>query len=266
MGRKLYYMNGAEFPIVGGDPDAAKAALAGKVLIAIGDSYTVGMQSQLQNLCNEYGMILDARGVTGSMIRIGGSNPMCSRTDTIVQNYTDGYAIGGTTYYKDDVAVITFMGGTNDGPSTGVIGTGINDTATTTIYGALHHIFYTLLKEFTKAKVVCIAQPAHHALSAAEVVTREAAAQALGFDSIEQAQLMDDVQFSSYCCNRTQNAVKQSALMYGVELIDMIREMPPISNPVNKSAYWAGDKLHLSAAGYQLVVDAIEKKLLDLFG
>ena len=266
MGRKLYYMNGAEFPIVGGDPDAAKAALTGKVLIAIGDSYFNNMGTQLQNICSKYGMVLDKRAVTGSMIRIGGNNPMCSRTDTIVQNYTDGYAIGGTTYYKNDVAAVAFMGGVNDGPSTGVIGTGINDTATTTIYGALHHIFYTLLKEFTKAKVICIAQPACYYLSASSTVTTEAAAKALGFETVAQAQLLDDVQFSSYCCNRTQNAVKQSALMYGVELIDLIREFPPISNPVNKSAYWSSDTIHPNTAGYNLIGNALDKKLLDLFG
>lgn len=275
MGRKLYYMTGEKIPIVGGDPDAAKAALAGKVLIAFGDSFTVGMCEQslytgtppLVSLCEKYGLVLDKRGVTGSEISLNGDKPpMVSRVDTIVQDYTNGYAIGGTTYTKDDVAVITFMGGVNDGSSNGVIGTGINDTATTTIYGALHHIFYSLLKEFTGAKVICIAQPSHYALSAANVVKSEAAAQALGFDSVEQAQLLDDVQFSSYCCNRTQNAVKQSALMYGTELIDMIRDMPPISIQANRSAYWAGDKLHLSIDGYTLITNAIEKKIIDLFG
>lgn len=275
MGRNLYYMTGEEIPIVGGDPDAAKTALSGKVLIAFGDSFTVGMCDQstymgtppLVSLCEKYGLVLDKRGVTGSEISMNGDKPpMVSRVDTIVQDYTDGYAIDGTTYTKDDVAVITFMGGVNDGSSNGVIGTGINDTATTTIYGALHHIFYSLLKEFTGAKVICIAQPSHYALSAANVVTSEASAKALGFDSVAQAQLMDNVQFSSYCCNRTQNAVKQSALMYGVELIDMIRDMPPISIQANRSAYWAGDKLHLSIAGYTLITNAIEKKLLDLFG
>lgn len=266
MGRKLYYMNGEEIPIVGGDPDAAKAALSGKVLIVIGDSYFNNMGTQLTSLCNKFGMILDKRAITGSMIRIGGNNSMCSRVDTIVQNYTDGYAIGGTTYTKDDVAAVAFMGGVNDGPSTGVIGTGINDTATTTIYGALHHIFYTLLKEFTKAKVICIAQPACYYLSASSTVTTEAAAKALGFETVAQAQLLDTVQFSSYCCNRTQDAVKATALMYGVELIDLIREFPPISNPANKSAYWSSDTIHPSTAGYNLIGNAIEKKLLDLFG
>lgn len=266
MGRNIYDINGVAIPIVGGDPVAAKTKLAGKVLIAIGDSYTVGMGTALQALCNKYGMVLDLRGVTGSMIRVGGNNPMCTRVDTIVQNYTDGKTISGTTYYKDDVCAITFMGGTNDGPSNGVIGDGINETATTTIYGALHHIFYTLLKEFKKAKVICITQPSHYALSAASVVDREAAALALGFDNMAQAQALDDVQFSSYCCNRTQDAVRETSQMYGTELIDMIRDMPPISNPSNKSAYWAGDKIHLSSAGYQLIINAIEKKLLDLYG
>ena len=275
MGRKLYYMTGEEIPIVGGDPDAAKAALAGKVLIAFGDSFTVGMceaslyggTPPLVSLCKKYGLVLDKRGVTGSEISLNGDKPpMVSRVDTIVQDYTDGYAIGGTTYTKDDVAVITFMGGVNDGASNGIIGTGLNATDLHTINGALHHIFYSLLNTFTNAKIICIAQPAHYALSASSTVTTEAAAQELGFDSVAQAQAMDNVQFSSYCCNRTQDAVKKSALMYGVELIDMIRDMPPISIQANRAAYWADDKLHLTIEGYTLITNAIEKKLLDLFG
>lgn len=266
MGRYVYYANGGIVPIIGDDYEETKRKLSGKVLIAIGDSYTVGMANHLQSLCNKYGMILDARGVTGSTIREGGSNPMCSRVDVIVQDYESGRSIDGVTYYKSDVGVITFMGGTNDGASINVIGGGLNETATTTVYGALHHIFYSLLKEFTKATVICISQPANYYLSASSTVTTEAAAQVLGFDSVAQAQLLDDVQFTSYCCNRTQTAVKKSALMYGAELIDMFSEMPPISNPSNKSAYWASDKIHLNSAGYLIVVNAIEKKLLEMFG
>lgn len=272
MGRKLYYMNGEEIPIVGGDPDAAKAALTGKVLIAIGDSYTNLMGTQLNALCSKYGLILDKRAESGSAIRHTTNpyhEPLVDKVDRMIQSYTDsGFTSGGITYTKDDVAVITFMGGWNDGPSAGVIGTGINDTAITTVYGAVHHILYTLLKEFTKAKVICLTQPTNYSLSAASVVTTEAAAAALGFDSVAQAQLLDDMQFSSYCSARTQAAVRNVAVMYGCELIDMLYEMPPISNPANKSAYWRDpqtDKIHPSNAGLQLIANAIEKKLLDLF-
>lgn len=265
--RYIYYMDGRAIPVDGGDPEVAKPKLTGKVLIAIGDSYTNLMDTQLKSLCSKFGMILDKRAITGSMIRIGGDNPMCSRVDTIVQDYTNGKTISGTTYYKADVAVITFMGGWNDGPSAGVIGTGINDTATTTIYGAMHHICYTLLKEFTKAKVIVLTQPTNYSLSSS-IVNTQAAATALGFDTPEQAQLLDDIQFSSYCSLRTQTAIRNVAIMYGCELIDMLYEMPPISNPTNKSAYWRGstDKIHPSDAGLTLIAKAIENKIVDLFG
>lgn len=272
MAKNIYYKNGGIIPLLEDDIAEAKRKLTGKILMVIGDSFFNNMNDQLAVICNQFGMVLDKRAITGSMIRIGGSNPMCSRVDTITQNYTDGYAIGGTTYHKDDVAVIAFMGGTNDGSPSDILGTGITDTATTTIYGAMHHILYTLLKEFTNAKVICLTQPSNYAYTTGVILGRETeeerarAATKLGFDSVEQVQGFDDIQFSIHYNGRTQNVVREVTQFYGCELIDMFREMPPISNPANKSAYWSSDTIHPSTAGYNLIGDAIEAKMLGLFG
>jgi lysophospholipase L1-like esterase len=264
----VYDVNGNVVIRDGGDESIAKENLTGKVLITIGDSYTVGMRSYYTAMATKYGMILDSRGVGGSSISNadGTSNPMCFRVDTIIENYTSGYEISGTTYYKDDVAVIVFMGGTNDPIANVALGTGINDTSTATVYGALNHIFNSLQKEFTKTTIIAVSQPANYALDVQEIVISDQRAINIGFDSMAQALAMDNVQFTAFTMARKEGAVIELAKQYGVNLIDMFHNMPSIFNPTNRSVYWRGDKLHLSETGYKLVADTIEKRIVDLFG
>ena len=249
-----------------GDEAVAREKLTGKVLIALGDSYTVGMTTQLSVLATKYGMILDGRGIVGSNVcaHNGYIQPMCNRVETIASDYANGYTIGGSTYYADDVAIITFMGGANDGVS--VIGNGLHDTDVTTIYGAMHKIFKVLQENFTKAIVMGITQPANYSLVVSAQVTDDTKAQKFGFSDMEEALVLDDVQFSNYCMGMKENAIRDMVIFYEAPLIDMYYEFPPVLNPANRSAYWNSDKLHLTSAGYDIIASAIDKKIIEIWG
>ena len=253
------------------DEETARNRLSGKVMICLGDSYTVAMGTQLTALATKYGMILDNRGrvsssICGTSVNVGtkGNNPMWERADGIVSNYTNGYAIDGTTYYADDVGIVTFMGGTNDGFGIETwIGTGIHETDTELIYGACNHIFNVLAKTFTKAKVICITQPSHYHNTVSSI-TDDATAQILGFANLAELQVMDDIQFSNYSMAQKEKAVYNTAYAYGWHIVDMFHDMPTIFNPANRTAYWNTDKLHLISDGYALITKALDKKIVEV--
>lgn len=46
----------------------------------------------------------------------------------------------------------------------------------------------------------------------------------------------------------------------------MFNEFPAVNNPLNRSLYWQSDKLHLTKAGYDLVANAIDKKIARVYG
>lgn len=272
----IYDVNGNEIVSGGGgggdstDHAAeAKKKLQGKVWIAIGDSYTVGMKTQIASLATKYGMIIDNRGKVSATISMRSSDAarrIYNITNTVISNYTSGYTISGETYTVDDVGLVTFMGGANDGAGIEAwIGTGAHETANTTIYGSLNYIFNALTETFTKAKIFCVTQPANFA-TAISSLTTENYAKELGFDDLAEAQVMDDYQFSNYLHANKEAAVKDSAWRYGLEIVDMFHDFPPIENPSNRSAYWSSDKLHLTSAGYTLVANGIDKKILEVFG
>lgn len=251
------------------DEETAKEALTGKVMVCLGDSYTVGMGSLLSTIATKYGMAIDNRGVVSSSIcgDVNGNkgfSPMWNRANTIVSNYSSGYTIDGTSYTADDVGVIVFMGGANDGFGVETwIGTGIHETDTNTIYGACNHIFNVLAKTFTKAKLICITQPSSYARSVSSI-SDDATAQTLGFENLAELQVMDDIQFSNYAMTQKEKAVYDTAWAYGWDIIDMFHDMPTIFNPSNRSAYWQSDKLHLTSAGYTLISNALDKKIVEL--
>ena len=253
----------------GGSADVAKEKLTGKVLIAIGDSYTAGMSTQYTALATKYGMIIDNRGVVSATIswRSTDSNRrIYNIVDTIVSDYTTGKTINGTTYTRDDVGIITFMGGANDGSGIDAwIGTGVHETDKSTIYGSLNHIFSVLHENFTKATVICITQPSFYNAEVSNLST-DAQAQEQGFANLAEAQVFGDVQYSNYLQGMKESAVKNIAWYYGVPLVDMFNEFPPVTNPANRTKYWNNDKLHLTTDGYNFVASGIDKKIIELFG
>lgn len=252
-----------------GDEDTAKERLTGKVLLAIGDSYTRGMESQFAAIASKYGMVIDNVGYVGATIcwrSTDSARRIYNIVDTAVNAYTNGKTVSGTTYHASDVGIVTFMGGANDDAAVeGWIGTGPHETDKTKIYGSLNHIFSTLQATFTGAKVICISQPSFYSLTVSSITT-DARAQEMGFDDLAESQVMDDVQYSNYCQGAKEKAVREMAWLYGCEFVDMFHDFPPVNNPTNRTTYWNSDKLHLTTAGYNLVANAIERKIVEVFG
>ena len=227
------------------------------------------MSSQLSALATKYGMVIDNRGYIGATISYRATDSarrIYNIVETVVSDYTSGKTISGTTYHASDVGLVTFMGGANDGNGVeGWIGTGVHETDKTTIYGSLNHIFSVLQETFTSAKFICITQPSFWSLETSSVAS-DSAAQEIGFDNLAEVQEMDDVQYSNYCQAMKEEAVRQCAWWYGLPLIDMFYEFPPVSNPTNRSTYWQNDKLHLTTAGYNIIASAIDKKIIEIWG
>lgn len=247
-----------------------KAKLNGKVMLCLGDSYTAMMPTQLGAIASKYGMVLDNQGLASSAIRgteNDGIRPFWYRANTIVSDYTgsSGKTISGTAYTADDVAIITFMGGANDGFGVETfIGTGIHETDKTKIYGSCNYIFNLFLKTFTNAKMIVITQPANYNYVRANIVTSDEIARTLGFEDMAEANQMDDYQFSNYAMAQKEKAVYDTAWACGIPIVDMFHEYPSVLNPTNRSTYWQNDKLHPTSAGFQLIANAIDKKIVEL--
>lgn len=270
---KLYKADGSFIEVAtgggAGDESIAREKLSGKVLLAIGDSYTRGMESQFVALASKFGMIIDNVGYVGATIcwrSTDSARRLYNIVDTAVNAYTNGKTVSGTTYHASDVGIVTFMGGANDDAAVeGWIGTGPHETDKTKIYGSLNHIFSTLQATFTGAKVICISQPSFYSLEVSSITT-DARAQEMGFDDLAESQVMDDVQYSNYCQGAKEKAVREMAWLYGCEFVDMFHDFPPVNNPTNRTTYWNSDKLHLTTAGYNLVANAIDRKIVEVFG
>lgn len=241
------------------DEELAKARLTGKVMINIGDSYTSNMGSLLNTLATKYGMVRDNQGQTNTKI----IDHFQSRVNNLVTDYTAGKTLSGTTYHASDVAIITFMGGANDGGGiTTFVGDGLHVTDTTKIYGACHYIFKTLLNTFTNAKLIVIAQPANYNQSVSNF-TAESQATALGFTSLAELQRMDDYQLSEYIMWNKEKAVLDVAKAYSLPTIDAFTNFPTMLNPANRTAYWS-DSIHINTAGSAIIVNWLDKKILEL--
>lgn len=269
------------FDMVGGSFKRAKKSLKGKVWIAIGDSYTKGMESQLASLAEKYGMIIDNRGIVSSTVcgsydtstgNGTGFQPMWKRVNTMLSDYTNGYEINGTIYTIDDVGLVTFMGGANDGYGLHTwIGSGRGDTDTTHIYGAMHSILNTVLENFTSAKMIVVLQPTNYKLSASTVATYYTddndLSENLGIATLDELATFSDAQITTYTMSLKENAIEDMANMYGVHIVDAFHKFPTVFNPNNRIKYWSSDYLHLSIDGYQLVTDMIEMNgILAVFG
>ena len=156
------------------------------------------------------------------------------------------------------------MGGANDGYGVETfIGTGIHETDKTKIYGACGYIFDLLAQTFPNAKYICITQPSNYNRLVSSI-SDDATAQTLGFENLAELQQMNDIQFSNYAMAQKEEAVRKSAWSYGWAIVDMFNDMPSMFSSANRGAYWNVDKLHLTVAGYNLVANALEKKIVEL--
>ena len=268
----IYTVNGDVISITTSDEayyeSIAKEKLNDKIIISLGDSYTYAMKDNYDSLAQKYRMLHDGRGIVSSSISTSTTAPMCTRVDTIASEYASGCTYGGKTYYRDDVAVIAFMGGANDGPGIpNGIGTGIHETDTSLIYGAMNKILSVLQENFTKAIIMCILQPSNYVFTQERIdewVVSDEVAQRLGFDSLAEAQVMSPVQISNYCMGNKEKAVETAAWHYEVPILDMFHGFPSVLNPSNRSKYWQNDRLHLTSDGYGFLINEIEKCMVRL--
>lgn len=237
--------------------------LTGKTAIFMGDSYTAQMSAMLKSMCAEFGMLDDNRGVVSSSIcgdTAGnkGFSPMWDRTKSVCEEYT-------TAGKTDDVALIVFMGGSNDGFGIETwIGSGIADTNTEHIYGAMHSILNNFRKTFPKAKIITVLQPSSYSRTV-NSVTDDSTAVVFGFADLATLQKMDDYQFSNYAMFRKEKAVEEVAKFYNTAIVDCCFNWHSVLNADDRATYWNSDKLHLSSAGYQDVTNRIKEKIIEIF-
>lgn len=254
---------GANFSEGGENETEVIPDLSGKTAIFMGDSYTVGMSAMLKTMCAEFGLAPDNRGkvsssICGDVEGTRGFSPMWSRTNAVCNEYV-------TAGKTDDVALIVFMGGANDGFGLETwVGSGIADTDTNHIYGAMHSILNAFRKTFPKAKIMTVLQPSNYNRMISSVTDDETAA-IFGFADIDSLQKMDDYQFSNYAMFVKERAVAEVATFYNTAILDCCFNWHSVLNADDRAKYWNADKLHLSSAGYEDVANAIREKIIKIF-
>lgn len=246
-------------------------SLNGKTWLALGDSYTAfiaatgpadgEMPSPVSTsssttwgkLAKKLGMTLYSYGVARSTIRVSthpedtskdyAYRPMSTRVDDMVTNHSAD---------ADNVALITFMGGTNDGYSAEKIGT-MTSTANTTIAGGCHYIFNTLKENFPKAKIVVILQPSCYGSADGTII-----------DSGELAG-MDGYQAQNYYCQLKQKMVRDVAEFYGCSICDCAFDWFSVCNPDHRTAIWQdSDHVHLTTYGETMLTDKLVDTLSEV--
>lgn len=245
----------------------------GGVMLTLGDSYTAYMNSHFSTFATKHGLVQDNRGLASSTIAGSedgvtvGYHAFWVRLDEAIAQYQaeGGYTIGNTAYTCDDIKLITFMGGANDWSTVNSeinrLGEGANATNKETLYGALNYIFATLLSTFKNADIVVILQPVNYANT---VPTTEENAINVGFKSLAEVQKMTDAQFSSYMMMRKETIVKEMAKRHGLPVCDCCFEWYNPMNLTEATKYWQSDKLHLTDAGHQAIIDKLEKVINNL--
>lgn len=268
---KKYNAETGEYEVIPGASTGATSGstpgnipdLTGKTAIFMGDSYTYGMSAMLKSMCAEFGMTPDNRGKVSSTIcgdtsGNKGFSPMWSRTKAVCEEYTTA----GTT---DNVALVVFMGGANDGFGIDTwIGSGIADTDTNHIYGAMHSILNAFCKTFPKAKIITVLQPSSYNRLVSDV-SDDATAQVFGFANLAALQVMDDYQFSNHAMFRKEKAVQEVAEFYNTAIVDCCFGWHTVLNADDRAKYWNADKLHLTSAGYEDVTNRIRMKIIEIF-
>lgn len=249
----------------------AKSALAGGVWIALGDSYTVYADSYFKALAEKYGMIYDGQGKVSSTVcgDSGGNKgfaPFWNRMNGFIANYTgDGQTINDAVYTAEDVKLITFMGGANDGFGKDSWIGSHTSMDTNYIYGACNYMFKKLHENFPNARIICILQPANY--SDVMNYSDDATAQTLGFKDLAELQTWDVYSFGQYKMETKERAVKECAERFGIHIVDCIFDWYSVVNPTQRTKYWNTDKIHLSGAGSSELAKKLDREgILKVFG
>lgn len=214
----------------------------GGVMLTLGDSFTAMMNvNYFDPFAAKHGLVQDNRGLASSTIAGSadgttvGYHAFWVRMDEAIAQYQadGGYTIGDTAYTAADVKLITFMGGANDWYTMTDDINRIGDIQSEDkeqLYGALKYIFPTLQTAFPNADIVVILQPFGN----------------------------------GYPMRLKEGIVREIAEMYGVPICDCAFEWYSQSNQTDLATYWQSDKLHLTAAGHQAVIDKLEKTVNNL--
>lgn len=256
----------------GMDIQKAKEALSGGVWIALGDSYTKYAEGYFRALADKYGMIYDDQGkvsstICGDTTGNKGFSPFWSRLDNFITNYTgDGQTIDGVVYTAEDVKLITFMGGANDGSGTDTWLGAPFSKDTMYIYGSCNYMFTKLVETFPNAQIIVILQPANYNQSVANITTDEDAVK-VGFTNLAEIQNYSDYEYSQHVMCRKEKAIKECAERLGLHIVDCIFSWYNVVNPTHRAKYWNADKIHLSGDGSAALADKLDKEgILSVFG
>lgn len=248
----------------------AKENLQGGVWIGFGDSYTVYADSYFKSIATKYGLIYDGQGKVSSTICGDSSGnkgfaPFWQRMDTFIANYTgNGQTIDGNTYTANDVKLITFMGGANDGFGKDSWLGSETSMDTNYIYGSLNYIFTKLRSTFPNAKIITILQPANY--SDSMNYTTDETAQTLGFKDLAELKTWDIYSFGQYKMEVKEKAVKKISERFGIPMVDCIFNWYTVVNPTHRKLYWNPDKIHLSPTGSSELSKQLEKEIIKVFG
>lgn len=236
-------------------------------MLGIGDSYMQN-NTALAAIAAKHNLVCDNRGMASSSIsgdeaQTIGLYPFWSRINTAVEEYTAGKTIGDAVYHCEDVKLIVFMGGANDGWIDYRRGAGKTETDTNTIYGALNSCFSTLLCSFPNADIIVILQPVNYNVSSAG--WDEEMAKGYGFESLAAAQKFSDYQLGQYAMHTKEAIVKEMAEMYGLNIVDCCFNWYSVLNPNDRAKYWNSDKLHMSSDGNDAIYNvALERAINNL--
>lgn len=237
------------------------------VLLGIGDSYMQN-NTALTAIAANHNLACDNRGIASSSIsgnesQTVGLYPFWSRINAAVEEYTTGKTINSMVYHCEDVKLIVFMGGANDGWIDYRRGTGKTETDTDTIYGALNSCFSTLLSSFPNADIIVILQPVNYNVSSDS--WDEEMAKGYGFKSLADAQKFSDYQLGQYAMHIKESIVKEMAEMYGLNIVDCCFNWYSVLNPKDREKYWRTDKLHMTSDGNDAIYNvALEGAINNL--
>lgn len=225
------------------DTTGKKKMYDGGVMLTLGDSYTAMMKTYFDSFASAHGLVQHNVGLASSTIAGSadgvtvGFKAFWIRLDEAIASYPK--TINGKSYTLEDVKLITFMGGANDWSTVNETLDRIGDRYSTDkeqLYGACKYIFSRLHSVFPNADIVVILQPNNKKTSDTDPCVM---------------QLKESV-------------VEECANMYGLTICDCFKTFPSPYNATMASKYFQDDLLHLTADGWNMIIDRLEQTVDSL--
>lgn len=213
------------------------------LMLTLGDSYTAQMNTLFSTFASGHGLIQYNMGLSSSKIArpegegLDTVKSFVTRLDELLSSFP--ISISGNSYTKNDIKLITFMGGANDWTTINSEQSidRIGDRYSTDkgqIYGATKYCFSKLQMNFPNADIIVILQPNNN-------------------------------NNTDFCIMELkEQVVKECAEMYSLPICDCCFDFYSPANPTELATYWASDNLHLNTTGYQKIIDKLELTLNSL--